>query len=240
MSKPGCNTKLYQPCFHPGEPCTKENCPCVQNGIFCEKWCGCAPGCDKAFPGCKCRQGRCRTSACICFNAGRECDPDICMHCDVHLHPDEIVGERRCGNADIHYGNHGKLGLSASKIHGWGVFALQPFKKGEFIYQYVGEILSQNEADRRGKIYDQLNRSFLFNLNEFQVVDATRKGNKMKFANHSDTPNCRPLIRLTGGDHKIAVFAKRDIEVGEEICFDYRYNEDHAQVHFEKKKIAFV
>ena len=162
------------------------------------------------------------------------------MHCDVHLHPDEIVGERRCGNADIHYGNHGKLGLSASKIHGWGVFALQPFKKGEFIYQYVGEVLSQNEADRRGKIYDQLNRSFLFNLNEFQVVDATRKGNKMKFANHSDTPNCRPLIRLTGGDHKIAVFAKRDIEVGEEICFDYRYNEDHAQVHFEKKKIAFV
>ena len=71
------------------------------------------------------------------------------MHCDVHLHPDEIVGEHRCGNADIHYGNHGKLGLSASKIHGWGVFALQPFKKGEFIYQYVGEILSQNEADRR-------------------------------------------------------------------------------------------
>ncbi len=53
-------------------------------------------------------------------------------------------------------------------------------------------------------------------------------------------PNCRPLIHLTGGDHKIAIFAKRDIEVGEEICFDYRYNEDHAQVHFEKKKIAIV
>ena len=68
MSKPGYNTKLYQPCFHPGEPCTKENCPCVQNGIFNlsgtkENLCTVVVWlyCDKAFPGCKCRQGRCRT-----------------------------------------------------------------------------------------------------------------------------------------------------------------------------------
>lgn len=134
-----------------------------------------------------------------------------------------------CCNMNITRGLHKKIGVAFSTTHGWGAFAREPIRRGEFIYEYTGAMISQDEAERRGSIYDKMTISFLFDCNEDAVVDAIRKGNKSKFANHSSVgTKCRAKILRVGGEHRIAIWAQQDIAKGEELFFDYGYHGESA------------
>jgi [histone H3]-lysine27 N-trimethyltransferase EZH2 len=116
---------------------------------------------------------------------------------------------------------HAHLLMAESSIDGagWGLYNKQALKKGDYIHEYVGEVISQEEAERRGRIYDKVNRSYLFNLTADFVVDASRKGNKTRFINHSAKPNCSTRLMLVNGTMRIGLFAKEDIEAQSEVRF---------------------
>ncbi|CEG40325.1 Transcriptional repressor EZH1 [Plasmopara halstedii] len=225
----GTESHEYQPCAHTGM-CNTSGCSCMKRDHMCEKACACSRDCPNRFEGCSCSPGECRTSKCPCFAAQRECDPDVCIECgasDVAVSKllDQVRYENSlCGNVNVMHGQHKRLSLGISTIHGYGIFAREAIASAEFVYEYTGAMLSQDEAERRGMIYDKMEMSYLFDLNEDAVLDALRCGNKSKFINHSsDKPNCTAKVVSVCGVHHITIWALRDIKVGEELLFDYGY-----------------
>ncbi|MCP9264688.1 Histone-lysine N-methyltransferase EZH2 [Dirofilaria immitis] len=209
------NTHVYEPCSHSG-PCSVENnCSCVSVDNLCTKFCRCGEQCKYRFPGCRCAPGLCRTKQCQCFYANWECDPDVCKSCKCDILDDPNVAT--CKNVAMQRGLQKKLVIAPSQVAGWGCFAEEDIEKNDFISEYCGEVISHDESERRGKIYDKLKCSYLFGLNDEMVVDATRKGNVIRFANHSKDPNCMAKVFMVNGDHRIGIFARRPIVAGEEL-----------------------
>jgi len=215
----------YAPCGCQGPSCNSD-CRCMQSKNFCEKFCACSNRCINRFRGCKC-MGGCKNRACPCLAAGRECDPDLCRACAATCEGTAPPG-CECHNMRLRLRQHMRIIMAHSEVAGWGAFSLQECRKDEFLGEYTGDLITQDEADRRGRIYDRIDNSYLFNLNEQWVLDARHRGNKLRFANHSNDPNCKARIMLVDGDHRVAIFANKNIEAGEELFYDYRYDRDQA------------
>lgn len=112
-----------------------------------------------------------------------------------------------------------------SKIHGSGVFALKPIRKGTRIIEYIGDRVSHKEADRRyeDKAEDD-NHTFLFIVDNRTVIDAGVGGNEARFINHACEPNCETVVE----DRRVFIEAVRAIKTGQELNYDYQIKRDRS------------
>ena len=101
-----------------------------------------------------------------------------------------------------------------SPIHNWGLFAEEPIAAQDMIIEYVGEKIRQAVADRREVAYTKqgIGSSYLFRLDDYYLIDATKKGGIARFINHSCMPNCTAKIIRVEGTRRIVIYALRDIE----------------------------
>ena len=78
------------------------------------------------------------------------------------------------------------LKFAKSKIHDWGLFAMERIERNEMVIEYIGQLIRQRVADLREKEYEKkgIGSSYLFRLDEDLVVDATMAGNLARFINH--------------------------------------------------------
>jgi len=118
-----------------------------------------------------------------------------------------------------------KIAARKSRIHGNGVFAVQPLKKGDRVIEYKGRRRTheQVDADDTGDV--ESGHTFLFTLNDDYVIDANYEGNDARWINHSCDPNCEAVIEEAEGDErrndKVFIEAIRNIKPGEELTYNY-------------------
>ncbi|XP_011636553.1 N-lysine methyltransferase KMT5A-B [Pogonomyrmex barbatus] len=110
---------------------------------------------------------------------------------------------------------------------GRGVITTREFAKGEFVVEYIGELISQGEAKEREEIYaqDQNTGCYMYyfqHRNQQYCVDATAETNKLgRLVNHSRTGNLIARIVEVGSIPHLVLTAKENIPIGVEITYDY-------------------
>ncbi len=122
-----------------------------------------------------------------------------------------------------------------SKIHGKGVFAKRPIRKGTKVIEYTGDIISVKEADKIGVQQDDQGHShtMLFTVDDKRVINGNTGGDA-RFINHSCDPNCEAVQY---GD-KVFIESLRAIPQGQELTYDYHLVVDGKITEDVKKEYA--
>ncbi|KAF1764724.1 hypothetical protein GCK72_004674 [Caenorhabditis remanei] len=217
----------FMGCNHIGDcgPFTTE-CSCRSNGT-CSHLCNCAMTCDQRFPGCNCAPGQCQSSLCQCYLANWECNPNTCRKCNCEA-IDESGEVKKCKNFSMSRFVQKRMYVAPSKISGNGLFLSEDVEKDEFITEYVGERISDEEAERRGAIYDRFKCSYIFNLETGGAIDSYKVGNLSRFANHNEiNPTVNAKTMVVNGEHRIGFYARRELKANTELTFDYGYEKEH-------------
>jgi hypothetical protein len=118
---------------------------------------------------------------------------------------------------------HPLVEFRPSAIHGLGGFATSLVPAGSRVIEYVGERITKQQSLQRCS----RNNQAIFYLDEAWDLDGSVDWNPARFLNHSCAPNC-DAERIDG---RIWILARRRIEPGEEITFNYGYDLEHYREH---------
>lgn len=179
-----------------------DGCPCPSDCNRRYPGCECAGGCvragvpdpitalrkclhkrgdDKNCIGCKLKSLEVvnYNAACRCQKLNRECTPGVCK-CDVEecLSPKGSLSKAKCQNCGIQEGKSRDMVLTTSSLAGYGVVLNEAVKYGDYLGEYVGEIITKEREEERHALLDRRRDcNYLFTLNADLTIDSGYCGN---------------------------------------------------------------
>ena len=148
------------------------------------------------------------------------------MECD-----DDCTCGSKCQNQRFTRRLWADVSVIQTEKKGYGLRTNTNLKPGDFIFEYIGEVIADAAFRRRTRNYDDegIKHFYFMSLSKGEFVDATKKGNLGRFCNHSCNPNCYVDKWVIGEKLRMGIFAERHIKAGEELVFNYnvdRYGAD--------------
>eukprot|EP00879_Flechtneria_rotunda_P011715 GHRR01012236.1.p1 GENE.GHRR01012236.1~~GHRR01012236.1.p1 ORF type:complete len:1545 (+),score=749.24 GHRR01012236.1:1019-5653(+) len=145
----------------------------------------------------------------------------LCIECTEDFCP----CEHHCTNQMFTKKQYARLAVRRAGPKGFGLYADEDLSAGQFLIEYIGEVLEEDEYIRRKQYYIQTGQRhyYFMNIGNGEVIDACRKGNRARFINHSCEPNCETQKWMVRGELAIGLFTLRRIKAGEELTFDYNF-----------------
>ncbi|KAM7376370.1 hypothetical protein PAMP_006111 [Pampus punctatissimus] len=138
-------------------------------------------------------------------------------------HPQVCPSGERCCNQDFTKRLYPETKIIKTAGKGWGLISLRDIKKGEFVNEYIGELIDEEECRARIKYAQENNITdfYMLTIDKDRIIDAGPKGNYSRFMNHSCQPNCETQKWTVNGDTRVGLFAVCDIPAGTELTFNY-------------------
>jgi hypothetical protein len=96
---------------------------------------------------------------------------------------------------------------------GWGVFTNRPFKKMEYIAEYVGKVRKRRRSDSKN--------GYCFEYASKYNIDAMEEGGLSRYINHSSKPNLNSSLAWKDGIGHIILYTKEPVAKGVQLCYDY-------------------
>ncbi|ETI49466.1 hypothetical protein L914_06549 [Phytophthora nicotianae] len=142
-----------------------------------------------------------------------------------------MLGEN-CGNRALHQKVYPRFQKFHTVEKGWALRLLEPVKAGQLVIEYVGEVINEEEKERRlldhAKNSPEDKNMYIMELGKGEYIDARFKGSVSRFINHSCDPNCHLLKWRVKGVNRIAITALKDIKPGTELSYDYQFHTKQA------------
>lgn len=138
-----------------------------------------------------------------CINAA------IFIECD-----DSCPAGHKCQNQKVRNRDNANINIIKTKERGFGAFCTEDIESNTFIIEYIGELINNEELNRRldRKKNNNEKEYYFLTIQNNLCIDAEFYSNKGRFINHSCEPNCDIRKVTVDGITRIGIFSNQFIK----------------------------